>query len=116
MKTMTMIAAALIASGSFATAAMAQDTKHTLTGQEKTMRYQQDQREKMWNQERLRSGRVTTSNSYGMPNRQNPGRPRAARERVAVELLGSGFGSRVLQLRSEQQELGLRLLIAARRS
>ena len=26
----------------------------------------------MWNQERLRSGRVTTSNSYGMPNRQNP--------------------------------------------
>ncbi|RIY01311.1 hypothetical protein D3218_08060 [Aureimonas flava] len=74
MKTMTMIAAALIATAGFGNAALAQQTKPMLTGQEKAVRYQHDQQEKMWDQERLASGRTAQSATYGAPNRQSFGR------------------------------------------
>lgn len=73
MKTMTMIAAALIATTSFGGVALAQQTKPTLTGQEKAMRYQHDRQEKMWHDQQMRAGRSQSSATFGAPNRQSFG-------------------------------------------
>ena len=80
MKTMTVIAAALIATTSVGTAAMAQQTKPTMTGQEKAMRYQHDRQEKAWHEQRMQSARASDSATYGAPNRQSFGRGQAPAE------------------------------------
>lgn len=93
MKTKTMIAAALIASTGFGTAALAQQTRPALTGQEKTVRYHHDQQEKAWNEQRLNHGRTTESATFGAPNRQTFGRERAQEEAAPSSFGVPGSGA-----------------------
>ncbi len=78
MKTMTMIAATLIATAGLGTVAQAQQTQPMLTGQEKAMRYQEDQRQKAWDEQRMQRGEVRESSTFGAPNRQSFGQADAA--------------------------------------
>ncbi len=80
MKTMTVIAAALIATSSLGSAALAQQTKPTFTGQEKVARYQHDRQEKRWHEQRMQSARASESATYGAPRRQSFGRTGAPTE------------------------------------
>ncbi len=89
MKTTAMIAAALIATTGFAGSAMAQQTKHVMTGQEKAVRYQHDRQEKMWDQQRKQGVRSADSATYGAPNRQSYGRSQAQQPEDAAP---SSFG------------------------
>ncbi|WP_279477861.1 hypothetical protein [Aureimonas sp. SK2] len=82
MKTMTMIAATLIATAGLGTVAQAQQTQPMLTGQEKAVRYQEDQRQKAWDEQRMQRGEAAESSTFGAPNRQSFGRSDAGEAAV----------------------------------
>lgn len=93
MKTMAMIAATMIATAGLGTVAQAQQTRPMLTGQEKAMRYQHDQQEKLWDAQRKQPRVMTESSTFGAPNRQSFGRADAENATETAPVLvvpGSG--------------------------
>ncbi|WP_182085620.1 hypothetical protein [Aureimonas sp. ME7] len=70
MKKMAIIAAALIGAAGMGTAATAQTTR---AGQEKAVRYQHDQQQKVWHEQRVQSGQPLARGTYGAPARSNFG-------------------------------------------